>query len=298
MSLIAKYPYIITDLDGTITRKDFTISDKTYEALRMYQLASDYKLILASGRLDLMTKEYADKLQIKMPIISCNGALIRDSITHEILFQRTLDQHIALAILTAGVNQGLNPVIYTANMIYGPEKADRIQMVLNYNKTATKPEYQIEVDTTSDFVELVRQNKIHPLKILFSFDSPEKLAKIKKITDKFSEHLECVFSQKDLYDIQALNISKGSAFKILCDIKGYNPIQFISYGDNHNDIKLAQSVGYPVAMGNGVSELKEIAKEVTLDINADGVAYHVINKVLVPDDLSQLFIEVKNKKWD
>ncbi|AHF61053.1 hypothetical protein P344_03735 [Spiroplasma mirum ATCC 29335] len=117
MSLITKYPYIITDLDRTITRKDFTISDKTYEALRIYQLASDYKLILASGQLDLIIKEYADKLQIKIPIISCN-------------------------------------------MIYGPEKTDRIQMVLNYNKTASKPEYQIEVDTTSDFAEQVRQNKI------------------------------------------------------------------------------------------------------------------------------------------
>lgn len=53
MNLFKKYPYVITDLDGTIDGEGYA-NEETYEALQTYQLVSDYHLFLASGRLDLM----------------------------------------------------------------------------------------------------------------------------------------------------------------------------------------------------------------------------------------------------
>lgn len=42
MNLFKKYPYVITDLNGTIAGDGYAINEETYEALRTYQLVSDY----------------------------------------------------------------------------------------------------------------------------------------------------------------------------------------------------------------------------------------------------------------
>ncbi|WP_281268819.1 HAD family hydrolase [Spiroplasma phoeniceum] len=125
MNLVKKYPYVITDLDGTITGKGYIINPETYEALQTYQLASDYYLFLVSGQLDLMAKEYFAKLKIKTPIISCNGTLIRDSLTNEILYQQPLPQALALAVLTKAIAVNVDHIVYTANMVYGYPESGR-----------------------------------------------------------------------------------------------------------------------------------------------------------------------------
>ncbi|WP_239498801.1 HAD-IIB family hydrolase [Spiroplasma citri] len=254
MNLVKKYPYIITDLDGTIAGKGYLINPETYEALQTYQLASNYHLFLASGRLDLMAKEYFAKLKIKTPIISCNGALIRDSLTNEILYQQPLPQALALAVLTNAIEGNVDHIVYTANMVYGHPGSSRIAFMLKYNAQLDNDNYLIPIDTETDYVSLLKNNEIEVLKILFPFNSSAELEQVQAIYQPFKNEVDGVFSQKDLFDIQALNINKGNAFKKLCVLKEYDPQQFIFYGDNYNDLELAKIVGYTVAMGNSVLE--------------------------------------------
>ncbi|ALA97697.1 hydrolase [Spiroplasma kunkelii CR2-3x] len=98
--------------------------------------------------------------------------------------------------------------------------------------------------------------EIEVLKILFPFNSSTELDQVQTIYHFFKAAADGVFSQKDLFDIQALNINKSHAFKKLCALKGYDPQQFF-YGDNYNDLELAKIIGYTVAMGNSVLELKK-----------------------------------------
>jgi hypothetical protein len=50
----------------------------------------------------------------------------------------------------------------------------------------------------------------------------------------------------------------------------------IGVGDGHNDIELFKSVGYRVAMGNAVPELKEVADEVIGGVDEDGLATFIL----------------------
>ncbi|APE74999.1 HAD-IIB family hydrolase [Spiroplasma citri] len=277
MNLVKKYPYIITDLDGTIAGKGYLINPETYEALQTYQLASNYHLFLASGRLDLMAKEYFAKLKIKTPIISCNGALIRDSLTNEILYQQPLPQALALAVLTNAIEGNVDHIVYTANMVYGHPGSSRIAFMLKYNAQLDNDNYLIPIDTETDYVSLLKNNEIEVLKILFPFNSSAELEQVQAIYQPFKNEVDGVFSQKDLFDIQALNINKGNAFKKLCVLKEYDPQQFIFYGDNYNDLELAKIVGYTVAMGNSVLEW-----------------HHVIEVQQINSERSWFFIEKKH----
>lgn len=118
--------------------------------------------------------------------------------------------------------------------------------------------YQIPLDTETNYLALLKNNNIQVLKILFPFNSPAELDRVQFINEPFKDQVEGVFSQKDLFDIRALDINKGNAFKKLCELKEYEPHQFIFYGDNYNDLELAKSVWYSVAMGNSVLELKKL----------------------------------------
>ncbi|GAA6237916.1 MAG: Cof-type HAD-IIB family hydrolase [Spiroplasma phoeniceum] len=294
MNLVKKYPYVITDLDGTIAGKGYIINPETYEALQTYQLASEYHLFLASGRLDLMAKEYFAKLKIKTPIISCNGALIRDSLTNEILYQQPLPQALALALLTKAIAANVDHIVYTANMVYGHPESGRIAFMLKYNAQLDNDDYRIPIDTETDYVALLKNNEIEVLKILFPFNSSTELEQVQAIYHPFKAAADGVFSQKDLFDIQALNINKGHAFKKLCALKGYDPQQFIFYGDNYNDLELAKIVGYTVAMGNSVLELKKIANTTTMTVTDNGVREHLFTEVLSKEQLAEFLPQVKN----
>ncbi|AOX43840.1 HAD superfamily hydrolase [Spiroplasma sp. NBRC 100390] len=294
MNLFKKYPYVITDLDGTIANEGYAINDETYEALQTYQLVSDYHLFLASGRLDLMAKEYFAKLKVKTPIISCNGALIRDPISNEVLYQQTLPQDLAIEIIMKALEHDIDHIVYTANMIYGHPHSKRIALMMKYNEQLIDESYRIPLDTETNYLTLLKNNDIQALKILFPFTSQAELDRVQAINEPFKDQVEGVFSQKDLFDIQSLDINKGNSFKKLCELKGYDPHQFIFYGDNYNDLELAKSVGYTVAMGNSILELKKIANATTVSVDDNGVREHLFTEVLTKDQIAEFLPQVKN----
>ena len=58
----------------------------------------------------------------------------------------------------------------------------------------------------------------------------------------------------------------------------------MAFGDFYNDAQMLQSVGWPVAMGNGVDALKKIARIVAPDDVDDGVA-KVVSEIALGETL-------------
>lgn len=65
---------------------------------------------------------------------------------------------------------------------------------------------------------------------------------------------------------------KGLALKTITDYFGLKKEQTISFGDNLKDIPMLKASGIGVAMGNAVTQVKEIADYITLSNDEDGVA--------------------------
>ena len=61
-------------------------------------------------------------------------------------------------------------------------------------------------------------------------------------------------------------VSKSSALQHACVVLD------IAFGDAQNDIPMFKIAGYCVAMGNACAELKNIASDVTLSNDEDGIA--------------------------
>jgi HAD superfamily hydrolase (TIGR01484 family) len=79
-----KYPYIASDLDGTISlHKNFEILPETIQDIITYQTKSNHHFTIATGRNYQMVKHYIDDLQIKLPIVTVNGAAVVDVVNEK-----------------------------------------------------------------------------------------------------------------------------------------------------------------------------------------------------------------------
>lgn len=70
-------------------------------------------------------------------------------------------------------------------------------------------------------------------------------------------------------------VDKGNALNSLTHYFGIDKEETISFGDNTNDIPMLRASGTGVAMGNAVSQLKDIADYITLSNDEDGVAEYI-----------------------
>jgi hydroxymethylpyrimidine pyrophosphatase-like HAD family hydrolase len=81
-------------------------------------------------------------------------------------------------------------------------------------------------------------------------------------------------------EVNAPTGGKGDALRALGEKLGIVPAQIMACGDQLNDITMLRAVGFPVAMGNAVPEIKAAAAFVTRTNEEDGVAYAVERFVL------------------
>ena len=75
--------------------------------------------------------------------------------------------------------------------------------------------------------------------------------------------------------ITAKDVTKATGLKHWAQLSQINLDSVIGFGDSANDIEFLQAVGYGVAMGNAVSELKKVADEVIGSIDENGLKVYL-----------------------
>ena len=102
---------------------------------------------------------------------------------------------------------------------------------------------------------------------------------IAKLPKEFFERFNCMKSRTFLLEVVPKHVSKGNGLKMLGEILGISLDEMAACGDEENDLPMLTVVGYPIAMGNGSKEVKEVAKYVTATNEESGVAqaiYHIL----------------------
>ncbi|QVJ95193.1 Cof-type HAD-IIB family hydrolase [Mycoplasma mycoides] len=285
------YPYILSDLDGTISLKDFSISKKTIKMIKKYQKLSNNRFSFCTGRVDGANKKIAKQLKVSLPIISCNGALISNLKTNEVLHADYLNNKLISELFKLAHEHDIDIVGYTHNMMIGTFHSERVISWQNYmNKT--KKKYHWEIKKYNDLLEISNELKNNNLKIveviislqnLSDDKAKEKLDLIKEcIKDKF----DLVQSLPKLFNIMKKKTNKLSGLKHFAKALNINYKDIIVFGDNHNDIEMVKGVKQGYCVENGVDELKKVAFEVCDSLENNGVAKKI----------EQIIKEVQNQK--
>lgn len=106
--------------------------------------------------------------------------------------------------------------------------------------------------------------------VLVFSDQDEETRAVKRLEKRTDICLSS--SDKGNLEIMPPDTSKGIALQFLAEHLGFDMQSVMAIGDNFNDIDMISAAGYGVAMENAIDELKEVADDVTLSCDDDGVA--------------------------
>ena len=258
------YKLIALDLDGTLTDKNKNILEETkQELIKLAQ--KGIIIVLASGRPTAGIFKEAKELtldQVGGYLLSFNGARVLDYKTNEVVYEQTLSSEIAHEMYDRAKAFGLSPLTYNATEIITEDIGDHW--------------IQLESFTTKMNIKHVQDFKKE-----VSFDVNKVLitgepAYVAQILDEFKAPYEGKMSiyRSDPYFIECManGIDKAASLDVLCKKLGIKQEETIAFGDGYNDLSLIEYCGYGVAMENAVQDLKDVADEVTLSNDEDGIA--------------------------
>jgi len=265
---------IVMDIDGTLNVMGKGILPKTKEVLMKAQ-KQGIKLILASGRPTAGMIEFGKELEMDKNgglLISYNGSKVIDMETMNEIYNMPMSIEDGKAVLEHMKKFKVYPMIEKEDYIY---VNDVFNCMLEFNgkeinilkHESRNGKYKIcEKDDLADFVDYSLN------KILVAGNSDYLQANYKAMMKPFENHLSCMFTASVYFEFTAKDIDKATALEAVLKSMEIDAGEVISFGDGHNDISLIKYAGIGVAMGNAVEELKDIADEVTLSNEENGIA--------------------------
>ena len=265
---------IVMDVDGTLTNDRKEITQKTKETLLNAQ-KQGILLILASGRPTTGLVGLGTELEMDKNnglFISYNGSKVVNFQTGEDLFNEPLSVEDAKAVLEHMKKFDVRPMIDKGEYMYVNDVYNCMIKFRGEDFNVIKYEsrggnYKLcEIDDLAAFVD-------YPLNKILTTSDPEYLEEhYLKIMEPFKDKLNCMFTAPFYFEFTAKNIDKAKALDTVLKPLNITADEVIAFGDGHNDISIVKYAGIGVAMENAVSDLKEIADEITLSNEQDGIA--------------------------
>jgi len=253
---------VAIDLDDTLLRHDLTISNKTLDIITKIK-DKGILVTVASGRTHLSSQRFIDQLDIRIPVISCHGAIIRDNISGEIIYRKVIESSLAAEVVKRILADGLHCQIYIRDEIYTAD----LEKWEKYCKTVSS--FQ---PTKADLLEIITQEKEGAEKILVIGEEDLVFRKYMEYKPLFQDRIYLATSKPSFLEMSNKEVNKGAAVAFLAERFGILREEVFAIGDGLNDLEMIKYAGIGVAMGDGHPDLKEAACYVTGTNDEDGVA--------------------------
>ena len=248
---------VVSDLDGTLLKNDGSVGEETKKLIRELH-NYDVLFSFATGRLHSAVTDIAKDLEIKNPIISLDGSVIKDFPSGETIFESFLKiKYVEKAVKYAD-DYLLNIALCHADAIYFTEFNTVIPNLLN--------KFGAKYKEVSSYDNLLDKT----LESVLAGDNKESIEFVKdKFTFPYAFGCNASYyrsqSKRGLYylDIRRAGSSKGKGLKRLLKYLHIKPHQSVVMGDWYNDISMFESDAIKVAVANSIPELIRNADHVT-----------------------------------
>ena len=248
---------IATDIDGTILNWDFEFSPAVINCINNLS-ERGIKVVLVTGRMHLAAIKLAKKLNLKTPVVSYQGGLIKEQ-NGKTLYEKTLDIKRAKEVIRWAKNNNVHINLYMDDFLY--VENDNIA-IKRYTGERFIP-YKV---CNFDDLEIKNVNKI----LAIDFNNPDKVTGwVEYLKEKMPE-LYIVKSTPYFCEISNPEAKKSCAVEFLSNYYNIKKEEILSIGDQDNDIELLKAGGIAVAMGNASDNLKACADYITDTIDNDG----------------------------
>lgn len=266
---------IAIDIDGTLINSKGEITERTKKALIEAQ-RQGHKVVLSSGRSPKGVIEYAKELEMdkfESYISNYNGSVVTDMKTMEKTIDHKLSIEDTRKILQFSETIDIDYLIYYNDKIY-VNSMDTYKL-----DDVIKKNHDMEVVVIEDLSSSI---DFEPNNILFAQDPLKIKEPADSIKEKFGNDFSTMYSEPYYFELMPKDVTKGDTLLEIASYLGIKKEDIYAFGDSYNDLSMIELAGNGVAMGNGVSEIKEAADFVTLSNEEDGIGVfveeHILNK--------------------
>jgi len=259
---------IVFDLDGTLLNNNNEIGSETIDLVKKLRNEFGMRFSFATGRLHSAIIDHAKTLEIRTPLISLDGCLIKSYPEEKILFESFVPKRyvkraveladkfllkIALCQPEAILHTEENTIIKSLLEKYGA----KYQEIDDYHSYLDST---LEVVVASDFKDGIK-NFMNKMTFPYTFGLSYSYYKS--------------YSRGDIYyyEIRKHRSNKGTGIQRLSKYLGITNENIAAIGDWHNDMEMFNVVGVKVAVANAINEIKYHADFICERTNdEDGVA--------------------------
>lgn len=263
------------DMDGTLLNDNGVISEDNKKAL--FEISQQgVGVVLSTGRADSFVKAYANQLDLDLPVISCNGAVIRVLKTGELLYSISMSVKACLKIVDICNAYHLHFQMFGKESMFLLERDPVCDSVNQMNREAADEDI-IPFTVLENPIEFLKEGR-DIFRIKVDIHNMDLKAKVENEVNQIPGIGAC-FSESNLLECVHKTASKGNALKIVSESMGLSPEQVAAFGDNYNDLSMFEFAGLSVAMGNADEFIKSKAMFVTRTNNESGIAYAIKNHI-------------------
>lgn len=271
------YKLVAIDLDGTLLNSGKRISDENKNTLRL-AMEKGVKIVVCSGRIFSGARIFALEIGTNGPLIACNGAIIKDLETEELLYTSTLDMEDSCKIIDICRREDIYFHAYIGDTMY-TEKLDYSSLFYWERNQELPEEDRIDIQIVESMKKLLSEIPTPVAKFVVICKDNEKLLRIRKLVERI-EGVTVVSSGQDNFEVVNAGVGKGAALKFLAERLGIRREETMAIGDNENDISMLEYAGLSIVMENGEPFVKELADFITVSNNENGVAYAIRKFIL------------------
>ncbi|WP_066295007.1 Cof-type HAD-IIB family hydrolase [Bacillus sp. FJAT-29937] len=267
---MAEKHLIALDLDGTLLKDDKTISLKTKKVIKKAR-EEGHIVMIATGRPFRSSEIYYKEMNLDTPIVNFNGAFVHHPKDKKWgVYHSPLEVNIAKEIVEACSSFHFHNIIAEViDDVYFHYQDKKLIEIFGFGEPNV---------TTGDLRNFLNAS---PTSMLIHTDQEH----VQTIRDHLSSlHAEVIDHRSwaapfHVIEIVKAGLNKAVGLKRAADYFQIPADRIIAFGDEDNDLEMLEFAGYGIAMGNGINEVKSVAKEVTLTNEEDGVAVY-LNELL------------------
>ncbi|WP_416150099.1 Cof-type HAD-IIB family hydrolase [Salipaludibacillus sp. HK11] len=255
-----KYKMVAIDIDGTLLNSEGKVPKMHKKGIQMAQEKGVY-VVLATARYYMQAKDIMDELNYKGILVSNDGAVSIEQTTKKILHDNSFSINDVAHFINACRKNNVQFSVITA--------FDYFVESISEDHKRNCEEYCVDYTLCEDVLNISERV------MKFAIMDTTKVGGWQHITP--SEKLRLRIDGDFWKEYLCKKATKTNSLKEIANNLNIAPSEIIAIGDQFNDIDMIEYAGMGIAMGNAPDNVKEIADDVTLSNDDDGV-YHAINK--------------------
>lgn len=254
------YKLVALDLDDTLLRSDLRISERNRRAIERIK-GMGIEVVLASGRMHSAMVPYAVELGLYGPMISYNGAMVKDLLSPTPISHIPVPPDLSIEIVEFAEKEGLHLNYYLDDKLYVAKETEWGRLYAYRTSTTLIPIGSLHIF-----------DGMSPTKLVIVADPPLIEEILPRMKERYRGKLHVTKSKPEYLEFMNSKASKGAALETLAERIGVGRDEIIAFGDSYNDIDMIEYASLGIAMENSPPEVKKVADLLAPPGDEDGVA--------------------------